>query len=67
MKKANLMVTAIVEGKGYDEASWWAFDEERRDVAGPCQTKRALQRELAEINRLVKSGKWAPRELYTGY
>ncbi len=67
MRKANIVYTREVGGTTYVEPAWWALDDDGYGIAGPCNDKRSVQMQLAGINRLVKSGWWAARPLYTGY
>ena len=64
--KAKIIYTSQAGGTSYTYPSWWAFDEEDYPIAN-ADTKRGLQMHLATINRLVKSGQYTKRPLYTGY
>ena len=67
MKKATIFYNRHAGGTTHINPAWWAEDEEGHVIAGPGGTKGEVQRELASHNRLIRSGKWTPRPLYTGY
>ena len=70
MKRAILFYSCRAGGMTYPAPAWWAEadeEDEKYIIAGPATSRRAICRELADRNRLVRSGAYSLRPLYTGY
>ena len=73
MKRAILFFSCRAGGMTYPAPAWWAVGEDDEEgergyiIAGPASSRQAVCRELADRNRLVRSGAYSPRPLYTGY
>jgi methionine aminopeptidase len=56
----EIKFTAQVGGTTYQSAAWWAM-KDGYAVAGPTSSLREIRRQVADINRRIKSGEYADR------
>jgi len=60
-RNSKAVFTSEVAGTRYTIASWWQVDKEGYALAGPNSSKKGLAREVAILNRLMKSGQYTDR------